>query len=278
MLNYQTKRGCPFECNYCAYPLIEGRQFRMQDPGFVVQNIMEIKRKFDVHSVFFTDSVFNDSQNQYLEIAEELLRQKCEIKWAAYFRPSKIAPDELQLLKKSGLYAMEIGSDAACDTTLQGIGKSFHFESILALNEACVEAEIACAHFFMFGGPGETDQTIAESLKNIEKLNKCVVFGFSGIRILPGTGIQKIAIDEKIIDKDECLLKPCYYVSPLVEKQKMETDILLAFKKRKEWLFPPSEGEIRMRTLQLFGFKGLIWDMLINFSNTNFKKRNIRTA
>ena len=278
MLNYQTKRGCPHTCNYCTYPIIEGRRFRMQDPEFVVENLKKIKREFGVDTVFFTDSVFNDSQNHYLEVAEALVRHDCKIRWAAYFRPRKISPEELRLLKRSGLYAMEVGSDAACDETLKGIGKTFAFDDILHFNNSCIQEEIACAHFFMFGGPGESPKTIEESLKNIARLEKCPVFAFSGIRILPGTGLQAIAVKEGIIKKENDLLHPFYYVSPLVEKQEMETTLTAAFKKRKEWFFPPQEGQIRMQTLQLFGFKGLLWDMLVNFSNVNRKRRSRKTG
>jgi len=273
LLNYQTKRGCPHGCNYCSYPVIEGKKFRKQTPEFVVDNLLKIKKQFNVDSVFFTDSVFNDQQGHYLEVAREMVRKKCEMKWSAYFRPDKISNDELKLLKESGLYAMEIGSDAACDTTLKGINKSFDFDSIIALNEGCLKQDICCAHFFMFGGPGETYETLKESFKNIEKLRECVVFAFSGIRILPGTGLQKIAIDEKIISADNLLLEPFYYMSPHVEKQKMEAEILAVFKKKKAWLFPPAEGQMRLKALQAFGFKGLLWDMLIKFSKKNEKRK-----
>jgi len=264
MLNYQTKRGCPHGCNYCSYPLIEEKKFRYQSPEFVVDNLIRLKKKFHVDTLFFTDSVFNDRQGHYLKIAEQMIKEKCDIRWAAYFRPENIKQNELKLLKNSGLYAMEIGSDAACDVTLKGINKSFTFENIFTFNESCIKAEIPCAHFFMFGGPKETQATVIEGLKNIKRLEKCAVFVFSGIRILPKTGLHKIAVEEGIISSNNDLLKPCYYVSPLVDKNWMDIKIKEAFHKKKDRIFPPEEGLMRMRALKVFGFKGLLWDMLIN--------------
>ncbi|MCP3944576.1 MAG: lipid biosynthesis B12-binding/radical SAM protein [Desulfobacteraceae bacterium] len=264
MINYQTKRGCPHGCNYCSYPLIEGHKFRKQDPEFVVENLIRLKKQFNVNKLFFTDSVFNDPRGDYLKIAELMIKKNCKMEWAAYFRPQKTQKSELELLKAAGLYAAEIGSDGACDTTLKGLNKNFLFEDILAFNEACHKTAIPCAHFFMFGGPGETPDTITQSLKNIEHLKKSVVFIFSGIRILPRTRIAAIAKAQGIIDKNDSLLQPSYYVSPLVDKKIMDAKIQAAFHRQRGRFFPPEKGEMRMKALQIFGFKGLLWDMILN--------------
>ena len=107
-----------------------------------------------------------------------MIKQRCNIRWAAYFRPGNTTEDNLKLFKESGLYAMEVGSDAACDTTLKGINKSFLFKDVLEFNRISIKQEIPTANFFMFGGPQETEKTIAESLQNIEQLKKCAVYVF----------------------------------------------------------------------------------------------------
>ncbi len=273
MVNYQTKRGCPFGCNYCSYPLIEGRNFRFQDPDFVAENLSRLKKDHDVNTVFFTDSIFNDPVGHYLEVAEALIRKNTGIRWAAYFRPDEISQKDLALLKASGLYAMEVGSDAACDTTLAGINKTFGFDRVLAFNEACIKADIPCAHFFMFGGPCETPETIEEGISNIERLRQTVAFAFSGIRILPNTGIAKIAREQGIITKTDNLLRPRYYVSPAVDKAHMDQRLEKAFFRKKDRFFPPEKGQLRINALKVFGFKGLLWDMLLHTQPTRKQRR-----
>ncbi|MFA5905841.1 MAG: lipid biosynthesis B12-binding/radical SAM protein [Desulfobacula sp.] len=264
MLNYQTKRGCPYGCNYCSYPVIEGKKIRYQEPEFIVENLMALKEKFGIDTVFFTDSIFNDPKDHYLKVAELMIRKNCGIRWAAYFRPEKITRDKLKILIRSGLYAMEIGSDAASDTTLAGMNKSYRVDTIFAMNEACKKESLACAHFFIFGGADETRATVLEGIKNIERLESCAAFIFSGIRIFPHTGIHRIAIRQGVVLAEDTLLEPCYYVSPEVDKVRMDDTLKSAFKKRKDRFFPPEEGYMRMKAMKLFGFKGLLWDKAIH--------------
>ena len=127
-VNLQTKRGCPHNCSYCVYPALEGRKFRFREPRVVVDELEQLQRRFDVKAIFFTDSVFNDSEGHYLELAEQIISSGLKIRWAGYFRPKGIGLKELTLLKRSGLYAMEVGTDAGHDETLDNLKKGFHFE------------------------------------------------------------------------------------------------------------------------------------------------------
>lgn len=264
-INIQTKRGCPYQCVYCTYPSLEGNRFRPQEVSAVVDDIAKAQRDHGIDNFFFTDSVFNDAQGHYLQFAEELARRDLGITWTGFFRPQGIGRAELQLLKRSGLYAVELGTDAGCDTTLNGLKKGFSFDEVLAVNDACVAEEIPAAHYIMFGGPDETYASVREGLQNVERIDKSVVFAFSGIRILPGTELHTRAIEEQVIEAERELLMPAYYFSPQIESEQMNGMILETFKKKREWIFPPSEGQKRLEIMRRFGFRGLLWDTLVSF-------------
>lgn len=270
-INIQTKRGCPHQCVYCTYPGLEGNQFRPQSPIAVVDDIEKAQRDFGIDSFFFTDSVFNDAQGHYLQFVEELTRRDLGITWTGFFRPQGIGREEFQLLKRSGLYAVEFGTDAGSDTTLNGLKKGFNFDDVLTVNAACVAEEIPAAHYIMFGGPEETYDSVREGLQNVERIARSVVFAFSGIRILPGTELQNRAIKEQLIEADNDLLMPAYYFSPQVKVEKMNAMILETFKKRREWIFPPSEGQKRLTVMRRFGFRGLLWDTLVPYKKKRSK-------
>ncbi|MBI5017246.1 MAG: lipid biosynthesis B12-binding/radical SAM protein [Deltaproteobacteria bacterium] len=265
IVNYQTKRGCPHRCAYCSYPGLEGRRYRFREPVAVVDDLERLGREQGVDTVFFTDSVFNDAQGQYLRVAEEMLRRDLRLRWAALIRPEGISRSEFALLKRSGLEAVEFGTDAASDHTLEGLGKGFSFDDVVAANRACVEERLPAAHFVIFGGPAETDDTVREGLDNLARLDHCVVFAFSGIRLLPGTPLLERAVREGVISSGAPLLRPVYYFSPGVEPEAMNRRIEAAFRGRRDRIFPPSEGVERLAVMRRFGFRGLLWDKLVSF-------------
>jgi len=265
IVGFQTKRGCPYQCSYCVYPVLEGSRFRTVEPREVAERIEEMKNRYGVTTLFFSDSIFNDRSGHHLAVAEALLSRDVQIKWAAFFRPEKINREDLRLLKRSGLYAMELGTDAASDETLAGLDKHFTFEDVQNFNSLCVEENIPVAHFVIFGGPGETGETVIKGLQNMERLDACVVFAFSGIRLYPGAKLHRRAIDEGVIAASDSLLEPVYYFSPHIEAAVMNEAIEKAFKKRRDRVFPPSEGALRMSVMHRLGFRGVVWDQLLTY-------------
>jgi hypothetical protein len=103
----------------------------------------------------------------------------------------------------------------------------------------------------------------------LETLEKCVVFGFSGIRILPNTALHIRAIEEGVIKENDPLLFPVYYYSPRIVPDEMNKILTEAFRKRRDRIFPPSEGQLRMAVMKKFGYNGILWDQLVSFKKKN---------
>ncbi len=267
MIGLLTKRGCPHHCAYCTYPALEGASFRHREPGAVIEDIRELQKDYGIESIFFTDSVFNDTKGHYLEIAEELLSREIRILWSAFFQPRGIEAKHLRLLKRSGLFAVEAGTDGACETTLRGLNKTFCFNEVVRFNEACLREEIPCAHYLMFGGPGETETTIQEGLTNIELLKNCVVLAFSGVRIFPGTLLHRKAVEDGIVGEKDSLLKPVFYFSPDINPETMNRTLEESFKNHRQRIFPPASCQKIMSVMRRFGYKGPLWDTLVSFKS-----------
>ena len=259
---------------YCTYPILEGSELRRRDPRAVVDDIEILRDKFKTKYLFFVDSVFNDSEGAYLEVVDEMLRRKVKIPWTGFFTPRGLNDEIVERMKKTGFVAAEVGTDAACDTTLKRMGKNFTFKDVTECNDLFVRHEIATSHFFMFGGPGETEETVQEGIKNILGLQKCVAFIFMGIRILPGTPLATLAIKEKLISPDDGLLKPVYYLSPSIDKKWLEETLTKAFENVRHCVFPPDKMDNSLQVLHKLGYTGPMWDLLLPGKKPRERARN----
>ena len=272
MLNIQTKRGCPFRCAYCTYPALEGKLYRYRPAKSVVDEIEILIKRHGLKYYFIADSVFNDSSGRYLEIAEELVRRGIVTPWMAYFKPDRFKKSDVELLKKAGLSAVEFGTDCSTDITLKAMGKSFSWNEVIESNTLFTEVGISSAHFIIFGGPGETKETVHEGLENISKLDKCVVFAATGVRVLPCTPMHKQAVSEGLLSPDNDLLEPFFYFSPATSEQFLDKEIRKAFAGKTNRVYPMGEDIERVNMFHKMGYKGPIWDMLLGRRESSLKR------
>ncbi len=270
----QTKRGCTQKCVYCSYPVLEGSAIRTRDASAVVDDIEMLRDKHKAKYIFFIDSVFNDSEGAYMEVLEEMRRRNINIPWTGFFKPEGLNDEIVGLMKATGLIAVEIGSDASCDITLRGLGKRFSFKDVIGCNELFSRFEIATSHYFMFGGPGETKETVLEGIENIKALKKCVSFIFMGIRILPNTTLAKIALREKVLSPENGMLHPVYYLSPLIERKWLEETLNEAFSDSRHCIFPPDKVDSSLRMLHKLGYAGTLWDLLVPGAKSKRRERH----
>lgn len=259
----QTKRGCPHRCVYCSYPSIEGRVLRPRDPAAVAEDMARLSRQRPDVSVFFTDSVFNDDQGLYLAVIEELERRGLHTPWSAYFKPTGLTPELIERMKRTGLKSVEMGSDGASDTALRGLGKRFTFADVERSNRLLTEQNVPTAHFVMFGGPNETPESVREGIVNLKRLDRCVIFPFMGIRILPGTELAVRAVREGVLAPDADLLEPAYYFSPELDRAWLSDTLNQAFCDERNIIFPPDAMSTLTDALRAMGHGGSLWELLL---------------
>lgn len=258
----QTKRGCTHRCAYCTYPLLEGRAIRCRDPRAIVDDMERLVREGGVEQVFFTDSVFNDDAGTYLDILRELKARRLHIPWCAFLKPEPFDEATLDLMIETGLHAVELGSDAPTDATLSGLQKSFRFADIVDCDRRLGDRGVPVAHYYMFGGPGETRATVLEGIRNITGLDRAVAFMFMGIRILPGTPLEATALARGLLRPGQDLLEPVYYLEPGLDREWLQETLAEGFRGHRRCVFPPDAFERQVRLLHQLGYSGMLWDLL----------------
>jgi radical SAM superfamily enzyme YgiQ (UPF0313 family) len=236
-VSIQTKRGCPFKCSYCVYPLLEGRAYRLRAPEAIVDEIQRVAARGSLH-FFFVDSVFNHPPAHALAICRELGRRRLPIQWSAFCNPTGFDAELAHAMKEAGCNGVEFGLDSASDKMLDALRKPFGQREIQTALLAARDARLHFAIYLLFGGP---DETWADVKDTQSFLTGCApanaVFATYGIRVYEGTAIAETACREGQTAPDQDLFEPVYYLSPKLSRNVVQNLDVIA-RRRPEWSSP----------------------------------------
>jgi radical SAM superfamily enzyme YgiQ (UPF0313 family) len=263
MGNLQTKRGCPFGCVYCTYPIIEGKTVRTRDPVQVCDEIEEMLEA-GIDSFFVVDNEFNYPLAHAEAVCREMMLRKLPIRWSCYANPKFVTPGLLDLMISAGCTGLEFGSDAASDLMLARLGKNFVVSDLKEASSWCRRAGIPFCHSLLLGGPGETMETVRETLDAVGDMSPTAVICMIGIRIFPNTELARMAAEEGRIQEHEDFLNPVFYLSEAVEDKVVP--FMEAFSRENPtWIFPGLNINMTValqRKLRRFGIKGPLWEYM----------------
>jgi radical SAM superfamily enzyme YgiQ (UPF0313 family) len=264
MLNLQTKRGCPFRCTYCTYPHIEGGRMRFFEPQEIARQARQLQEA-GAKYIFMTDSAFNASYEHSLQVARAFTKARISIPWGGFFAPTVPPDDYYQKLAGAGLTHVEFGTESMCDTILHHLQKPFVTADVFQAHQKALDAGLYIAHYFMLGGPGETPETLQETLKGVDQLDKAVFFFFCGIRIYPHTALYDTAVSEGQISASQNLLEPVFYRSPFISDIEILKRVEAHADSRLNWLVGAGESKATRILPRLYdrGHTGPLWEHLI---------------
>ena len=168
----QTKRGCVMQCEYCTYPLIEGRTIRQRVGDTVADEWQAMVTEHPaIEHVFIVDSVFNLPPHHAREVCEALIARGLKTPWTCYLNPVRFDQELADIMARSGCAGVEIGSDSGTDEGLIRLRKGFSTAKIRETSRICRQAGIKDCHTFILGTRGETLDDVERSLDFIEQLD-----------------------------------------------------------------------------------------------------------
>ena len=264
MANLQTKRGCPFSCIYCTYPILEGSRLRLREVSDIIAEIQELVELNGAKYLYFVDDIFNYPMDFAEKLCRAMITAGLSINWSAFINPSFITPELITVMVEAGCDAFEFGTDSGSPAMLRNLGKSFSVDDVRSASALCREHGVDFAHYILFGGPGETEETLLESFALMDEVDPTAVIGMTGIRIYPGTPLHRQALEEKIITPDTSLLEPVFYLSPAVRDSLCDLVTAEALKRR-NWVVPGLEinmSDAMMAALRHFPVQGPLWKLM----------------
>ena len=221
----QTKRGCGLACSYCAYPAVEGRAARRRAPTDVADEIERVSARIGPRAFEFVDSTFNVPPLHAEAVCAEITRRRLRVNLTAMgVNPLGASARLFGGMRRAGFNSMMITPEAASDTMLRSLRKGFGAEDVRRTARLARDSGLASMWFFMLGGPGETRQTVEETLSFVERhldWPGCVAIFMTGIRVLPGTALAREAAGTGGLPAERDLAEPTFYLSPEVDEDWM---------------------------------------------------------
>jgi radical SAM superfamily enzyme YgiQ (UPF0313 family) len=262
MANLQTKRGCPFHCIYCTYPLLEGCQVRVRPVAEVVREMKDLETKYKVDHIYFVDDIFNYPVDYTEALLREMIAQDVKMNWAAFVNPQFLTAEMTALMARAGCEGLELGVDSGSPKILQNYGKGFDVGAIERACSHCREAGLPFALYLLLGGPGEDAETLQETVAFMDRLQPTAVIIMLGIRIYPQTALQGIAVKEGVIAQEDDLSEPRFYISPKLGPERLSALVTEAAMGRRGWIVPGLRINISsplMEGIRRFGVRGPLW-------------------
>ena len=218
----QTRRGCPLGCSYCRTDAIEGRRIRRRSPEAIVQWIDRWKRA-GVRQFYFVDDIFNLPPSYAKEICRKLIDRSLEIRWWGVLYPKQVDGELVRLMARAGCEQVSLGFESGSQRILQNMNKRFTPAEVRQISETISDHGIRQMGFLLLGSPGETRESVEESLVFADSLKLELLKITVGVRIYPHTSVARRAFAEGVISPDDDLLFPRFYSVKGLDRWVMET-------------------------------------------------------
>ncbi len=203
-IGIQTKRGCSQNCMFCVYNYIEGKDIRCRKPEIVASEIQSLCENWGARKIWFTDAQFIPDKDSILsceKLLEEIIKRKLEIEWSGYIRVDNVGRNFAGKMVESGISMVELSITSGSQRIINNMNLGFELQDVFRglnyLKDAEFEKEIILN--YSLNAPGETKETLRESMKAYRKISK--IFDKKNVRpfifflgIQPHTGLEKFAI------------------------------------------------------------------------------------
>ncbi len=159
-----TGRGCKSRCTFCLWPqTVGGHRYRTRSVGHVIEEIRYIQSAFpEMKELFFDDDTFTDDLPRAEAIAKEL--GKLGVTWSCNAK-ANVPRETLKKLKDGGLRLLLVGYESGNQQILHNIKKGMRVDVARRFTKDCHDLGIAIHGTFILGLPGETQETIQETIK-----------------------------------------------------------------------------------------------------------------
>lgn len=187
-----SSRGCPHRCTYCLWPkTLYGNRFRARSAENVVAEIEQVVKDFHIDEIYFDDDSLALNRARILRICQLINQKGIKVKWIPQCRVDSMDDEVVGAMKKAGCHYIRFGVESGSQRMLDIMKKGTTLAQIERAFDLCQKVGIRTQAFFLFGIPGETPQTIRETIEFAKKLRPDSA-QFAVVVPHPGTELYEI--------------------------------------------------------------------------------------
>lgn len=203
-MSWYTGRGCKSRCTFCLWPqTIGGHKYRYRSIPKVIEEVQYLQKEFpQVKEIFFDDDTLTDDHARVEALAKEL--GKLGVVWSCNAK-ANVPRKTLEVMKANGLRLLLVGYESGNQKILHNIKKGLLVEVAKRFSRDCRELGIVVHGTFILGLPGETRETIQETLEFAKEVNPHTI-QVSLAAPYPGTFLYKQAKENGWFAEDTDLL------------------------------------------------------------------------
>jgi len=234
-ISIYTGRGCKSRCTFCLWPqTVGGHRYRTRSVGHVIDEIAWAKKAFpEVKEFFFDDDTFTDNLPRAEAIAKEL--GKLGVTWSCNAK-ANVPRESLKVMRENGLRLLLVGYESGNQQILHNIKKGMRIEVAERFTKDCHDLGVTIHGTFILGLPGETMETIEETVRFANRINPHTI-QVSLAAPYPGTFLYDQAVtngwldaaNAELVDDNGIQIAPLHY--PHLSHQQIY-DSLESFYKR----------------------------------------------
>jgi radical SAM superfamily enzyme YgiQ (UPF0313 family) len=157
-----SSRGCPFNCAFCTH---NHQKYRARSSENVVDEIEFNLEKFDIRDFDIYDSTFTADEQRVIRICEEIRRRKLNVGFTVRSRVDIVSREMIDSLKSAGCHTILYGIESSNPDILKMMNKRISPELVMSTVSYTKQRGIKALGFFLFGFPGETRQTIEDTIR-----------------------------------------------------------------------------------------------------------------
>ena len=203
-VSFYTGRGCKSRCTFCLWPqTVGGHNYRTRSIGHVIEEVKYVQREMpQVKEIFFDDDTLTDNRPRVEELAREL--GKLGITWSCNAK-ANVPYETLKIMKANGLRLLLVGYESGNQQILHNIKKGLRTDVARQFTKDCHKLGIVIHGTFILGLPGETEETIEETINYAKEIDPHTI-QVSLAAPYPGTFLYKQATENGWFDGTDHLL------------------------------------------------------------------------